>query len=146
VSEPIRSADGLPAIPRPAEQPLAGEIVPEVELAEDLQLSPPVELVVDEPPVLPAELDEEDDDEGLAEPSQQFTLREMMLITLIAAVGFGVLRFFPPALFAGAMGGIAIVGLAVLTIAKPERVIFHLIWWTILGVYIISSVFAVIKR
>jgi hypothetical protein len=146
VSEPIRSADGMPAIPRPTEQPLAAEVIPEIELAEDLQLAPAVELVVDDTPELPAELEEEDDEAGLAEPSQQFTLRDMMLLTLIAAVGFGVLRLFPPALFAGAMGGIAILGLAVLTIAKPERVIFHLIWWTILGIYIISSVFAVIKK
>lgn len=148
MSESHRSSDRLPAFPPRAEEPLPGEIVPEVELIEDLQLAPPIELVIDQPATLPAELDDEEEDaeERLPEPSQQFSLRDLMFITGLAAVGFGVLRLFPPAIFAGAMGGIAILGLAVLTIAKPERVIFHLIWWTVLGIYIISSVFAVIKK
>lgn len=70
----------------------------------------------------------------------------MMLITFLAAVGFAVLRLCPPAMFAGAMGGVAIVGLAVLSIAKPEKIIFHLVWWTILGIYIIASVIAVLTK
>lgn len=120
------------------------QAVPAGELEEDLQLAPAVELVVDKES-LPAEIEVEEE-EALPAPSQQFTLRDLMFITLLSAIGFGVLRLCPPALFAGAMGGIAILGLAMLTIAKPERVIFHLVWWTVLGIYIISSVIAVLGK
>jgi hypothetical protein len=146
VSETRPPFDGARSIPQRPDRPLVGEVVPEAELEDDLRLAPPIERSREELVLSVAEEDEADDDDGLPEPSQQFTLRDIMLLTFLAAVGFAVLRLCPPAMFAGTMGGVAILGLAVLSIAKPEKIIFHLVWWTILGIYIIASVIAVMTK
>lgn len=127
---------------------MVGEVVPPKELEDDLALAPASGPSAEEirRSLQTTEPVEIDDEEGLPEPSLQFSLRDMMLVTFLAALGFAVLRFCPPPMFAGAMGGIAILGLALLTIAKPEKAIFHLIWWTVLGVYIIASIIAVISK
>ena len=43
--------------------------------------------------------------------------------------------------------GIAtMLGLVLLTMAKPEKMIYYLVWWTLLGIYVISSAIAVAGR
>ncbi len=117
------------------------------ELEEEIILAPVISRSVQLPTEsLPsAEFDDEQKDD-LPEPSKQFTLRDMLLITFMAAAGFAVMRLSPPAAFAGTMGGLAILGLALLTIVKPQRAIFHLLWWTVLGIYIASSVIATMTK
>jgi len=145
------SDDDFFALPRPPERPLAGEIVPAAELSEELALAPAsgasaAEIRHSQQAAEIAASYEADEEVEQPEPSLQFSLREMMLITFLAAVGFGVQRFFPPAMFAGAMGGIAILGLAFLSFVKPEQAIFHLIWWTMLGVYVVASIIAIFSH
>jgi hypothetical protein len=127
-----------------------GEVVPADELDEELSLAPPSGLSANERLAMleTAATDDEldDEDENLPDPSQQFTLRDMMLLTFIAAVGFAILRLFPPPVFAAAAGGFAILGLAALSVLKPQKLIFHLMWWTVLAVYIIASIIAVLTK
>jgi hypothetical protein len=76
----------------------------------------------------------------------QFSLRELMQIVFFCAIAFSVLRIVPSDLFAGLLGLATFGGLALLTITKPQKMIFYLGWWTLLGIYVISSVIAVITK
>ncbi len=76
----------------------------------------------------------------------QFSLRDLMQIVFFCAVAFAVLRLVPTDLFAGVLGLATFGGLALLTIAKPQNMIFYLAWWSLLSVYVISSVIAVINK
>jgi hypothetical protein len=80
------------------------------------------------------------------ELSTQFSLRELMQIVFFCAIAFSVLRIVPSDLFAGLLGLATFGGLALLTITKPQKMIFYLAWWTLLGIYVISSVIAVISK
>lgn len=142
----LPSPSDQPATSRPPE-PRKSEIIAPRELEEEIILAP---VVSRSPPFFAeslqsAELDDEPIDD-LPEPALQFSLRDMMLITFMAAAGFAVMRRSPPAAFAGTMGGLAILGMIILTIVKPQRAIFHLLWWTVLGIYIVSSIIAFLTK
>jgi hypothetical protein len=78
--------------------------------------------------------------------SAQFTLKELMQLVLCCGVAFAVLRMVPTDLFAGALGLTTFASLAVLTIAKPQKMFFYMAWWALLAVYVISSVIAIVGK
>jgi hypothetical protein len=88
----------------------------------------------------------EADDEEPEESATQFSIKELMQVTAFAAVGFAIMRWFPADLLAGALGLAAIIGMGILTVAKPQKAFFYLAWWTLLAVYVIVSIVAVINK
>ncbi len=96
---------------------------------------------------LKSHLSQESDEPAPTEDwSAQFTLKEMMQLVLCCGVAFAVLRLVPTDMFAGVLGLATFASLAVLTIAKPQKMFFYLAWWTLLGVYVIASVIAIANK
>lgn len=121
--------------------------------SDDLRLAPPegkslAELRQD---ILNDDIKAEDDEEFGEDAEHevrpfQFRLGDLMLITTVAAVGFAMMNILPLDIYAGTMGALAIVGLAALSLLQPEHAMPHLLWWTLLATYIITSIVAVITK
>jgi hypothetical protein len=124
---------------------------PEVDDEPDLNLLPPAghsasELHKQAMLEAAAERAAQAEDDEPEELPTQFSIKELMQVTAFAAVGFAIMHWVPPDLLAGALGLASIVGMGILTVAKPQKAYFYLIWWTLLAVYVIVSIFAVINK
>ena len=79
------------------------------------------------------------------EPVEQvegYSIRDVFALTLVAAVLFAVSRFLDPEVFAGALGIMALLGLVVLSVLKPQKSILHVGWWVLLSLYLLSAIVA----
>jgi hypothetical protein len=74
----------------------------------------------------------------------RYSVRDLLFLTGIAAVVFGVSRTLPQGAVAGFLGLLALLGLIGLSIVKPQNSIFHVGWWVLLLMYLVTAVAAVI--
>ncbi len=81
----------------------------------------------------------------LVEQQQPYSIRDVLLLTGLASVLFGVSRFVTPDIFAGALGLSAFIGLILLSVFKPQRSIFHVGWWILLSLYVLTAVVAIVR-
>ncbi len=81
----------------------------------------------------------------LVEQPQPYSIRDVLLLTGLASVVFGVSRFVTPDIFAGALGLSAFIGLILLSVFKPQRSIFQVGWWILLSLYVLTAVVAIVR-
>jgi hypothetical protein len=75
----------------------------------------------------------------------RFTVSEMLLVTAVAAVALAVTRWFPPSLAAFVLGVATICGLALLNGRSVNSRFGYLVWWTMLLVYGLISLVAIVR-
>jgi len=73
----------------------------------------------------------------------QISLKEVMGLTALACVLLGIGRWIPLPVFAGVLGLMALVSLAVASFTEIDSRIVRLVWWTLMAVYLIASIAAV---
>lgn len=91
----------------------------------------------------PIELPEPD--EPPPSPRLQFSLVELMVITLAVAVGMAGGTWMPPSMFAGVMSILAMVGLLAVHFFPPESRGGWLVWVTVFLAYFVAVLVAVMK-
>lgn len=74
---------------------------------------------------------------------QQYTLRGILLLMVIAAAMFGASRFLSPPVVAGIMGLLVLLSLLVLSLCRITSAWVHMLWWGFLAVYLLVSGWAV---
>ena len=72
----------------------------------------------------------------------KFTLKQLMLVMLVACISFSGLQFMSPAAYAGVAGMMALIGFVVLALGGPATPAVYVCWIAILGVYMIASIIA----
>lgn len=88
-----------------------------------------------------------DEDEFAAERSGfsfSFSLKQVMIVFVIAAVMLGLASLFTPQTAALILGIVAVIGLVVLIMGfeLPGIIVFG--WWVLIGLYVVMSIAAVI--
>jgi hypothetical protein len=75
----------------------------------------------------------------------RFTISELMLIMAVAAVALTVTRWFPPSIAAFLLGVATFCGLALLNSRSVNSRLGYLVWWTMLLVYGLFSLVAIVR-
>ena len=88
-----------------------------------------------ERPKLPAEVVEES-------PRFQFTIKHMLIANAVVAVSFGLMQWIAPSGLAGLLGMIAFISGLVIAAFKPDSRAIQVAWWSLLGLYAMSCLFA----
>lgn len=135
-----------PPVPQPSDEPnLAQHAGPPPAIYWTL---PPKEPAVGPEPIytgFAGLLDVKDD----RSERRQCSLAEVLMLVTLAAVALSVLRLIPGGLqaprAAGVAGVAALVGLVVLSIFRPRRLVVHLGWWLLVAGYVAASVVAVLR-
>ena len=87
---------------------------------------------------------EKDDSEEQERLEFQFTLKQLMLVMLVACISFSALQFMSPSAYAGVAGMMALLGMVVLALGGPATPAVYVCWLAVLGVYLIASMIAAI--
>lgn len=72
----------------------------------------------------------------------QFSIKEMMVLTAVFAVTLAILRLVPASVFAGLVALAALVTLPLMGMVPPSA---RKMWWTALGIYLLSCLVALIS-
>jgi hypothetical protein len=75
----------------------------------------------------------------------QFSLGELLMVLVLSAVALGSLQLLPPEEAAGLAGLVALVSLVVLLLVPRPWPGLFLAWWTVLAVYVVTAVVAVLR-
>ena len=78
-----------------------------------------------------------------AEVDGRFSLRELLFLVTLVAIGLSGMHWLPLRLYAGMSGLAALIGLVILSVLRPSRLVAHLAWWSVLGIYVLSAFAAV---
>jgi membrane protein implicated in regulation of membrane protease activity len=79
------------------------------------------------------------------EESLAFSIRDVFLLTGLAAVVLSVSRFVTPDVFAGTLGLATFLGLIFLAVVKPQNSIFQVGWWVMLALYLMVAIVAMVR-
>ena len=111
-------------------------------------LPPDPEHVDRRPSFDPVDLDELLDSEASDREPWQFSLAEMLMLMLVAALFLGIVSYLPGGYAVKNLAGIAGLGLVLFRIAldslRPERTILYVAWWLTLVLYLGTCALAVV--
>ncbi|NLE37154.1 MAG: hypothetical protein GX621_03925 [Pirellulaceae bacterium] len=100
-------------------------------------------------PVIPkAETEADFDDPAHSdEPPFQFTIRDLLILTTVAAIclSIGVTLQLAWSVVAGVAGVAVLVALAILSIYEPKSPVVRLAWWFVLTIYLLTCLTAVVQ-
>ncbi len=80
----------------------------------------------------------------MAEEPVRYSVRELLFLTAVAAVVFGVSRLLPQDTVAAFLGVLALFWLIGMSLVKPQHSIFYVGWWVLLLTYVVTAVAAAI--
>ncbi len=89
-------------------------------------------------------------DEEQETGDHQFTVGELLGLVAVVAVVLGVMGCLPGGhsmeILAGVAGITVLASLVLLALLQPSRPIFQIAWWTLLGLYALASLAAVVQN
>jgi hypothetical protein len=70
---------------------------------------------------------------------RQFTVAGLLMLTTLAAVLLAPMNVLPRSIYAGLLGGVAVVLMTLQSILKSRMLLLRLGWWVVLGVYLVTA-------
>ncbi len=73
---------------------------------------------------------------------RQFSLLGLFGLVGVVCIALAPARYVPPTVFAGIVGGVAVLMMAVVSRRRLSGAIVYLAWWCILVLYVLAAVIA----